>query len=239
MAGRIEFALSFWFEHGGNFMNKLFLAAGVAAIITAAPAQAASLLSDSGFVSPTTIDFSTPNVAAGTVVTNQFAGVTFSATGSSNFKASGNPGMYSGSLDGFSGGYLDTFTGGGANNTASIFQILFAGPVTRAGAYYEFNTGSPAVTLTALLGNTVVGSFSYNNPSCCGSSQFLGFQGITFDRIQLSGVTGSDFIMDTLRFDATGAVPEPSTWALMLIGFFGLGAAVRRQGRQNLAVSYA
>ncbi len=37
----------------------------------------------------------------------------------------------------------------------------------------------------------------------------------------------------------TGAVPEPSTWALMLLGFFGLGAAVRRQNRQSVTVSYA
>jgi hypothetical protein len=25
------------------------------------------------------------------------------------------------------------------------------------------------------------------------------------------------------------AVPEPATWAMMLIGFFGLGAALRRR----------
>jgi hypothetical protein len=28
-------------------------------------------------------------------------------------------------------------------------------------------------------------------------------------------------------FSASGGVPEPATWAMMLMGFFGLGAAVR------------
>jgi hypothetical protein len=38
----------------------------------------------------------------------------------------------------------------------------------------------------------------------------------------------------------TGAVPEPSTWAMMLIGFGALGAAMRRkQHKTTVAVSYA
>lgn len=32
-------------------------------------------------------------------------------------------------------------------------------------------------------------------------------------------------------FSASGGVPEPASWALMLIGFFGMGAALRRNGR--------
>ncbi|QYU69350.1 PEPxxWA-CTERM sorting domain-containing protein [Leptolyngbya sp. 15MV] len=40
------------------------------------------------------------------------------------------------------------------------------------------------------------------------------------------------------QFSVTAAVPEPATWALMLLGFFGVGMAVRRQ-RQAVTVSYA
>lgn len=36
-----------------------------------------------------------------------------------------------------------------------------------------------------------------------------------------------------------GAVPEPSTWALMLIGFGAVGGAMRTRRRQKLTVSYA
>jgi hypothetical protein len=35
--------------------------------------------------------------------------------------------------------------------------------------------------------------------------------------------------------DARGAVPEPTTWALMLVGFGGLGAALRSRRRPALA----
>jgi hypothetical protein len=33
-----------------------------------------------------------------------------------------------------------------------------------------------------------------------------------------------------------GGVPEPSTWALLGLGFFGLGVSVRRR-RKSLAVA--
>ena len=38
---------------------------------------------------------------------------------------------------------------------------------------------------------------------------------------------------------AAGAVPEPSTWAMMLIGFGGLGLAVTRGGRKQVAPAIA
>jgi hypothetical protein len=34
-----------------------------------------------------------------------------------------------------------------------------------------------------------------------------------------------------------GAVPEPSTWAMMLIGFGGIGFAMRRQKKDALATA--
>ncbi|WP_051137239.1 PEPxxWA-CTERM sorting domain-containing protein [Novosphingopyxis baekryungensis] len=36
-----------------------------------------------------------------------------------------------------------------------------------------------------------------------------------------------------------GAVPEPATWALMLLGFGFVGGAMRQRKRQNVSVSYA
>jgi hypothetical protein len=32
---------------------------------------------------------------------------------------------------------------------------------------------------------------------------------------------------------ALGAVPEPASWAMMLLGFFGLGAMLRRARRST------
>lgn len=36
-----------------------------------------------------------------------------------------------------------------------------------------------------------------------------------------------------------GAVPEPSTWAMLLLGFFGIGGALRRRKSVTATVSYA
>jgi opacity protein-like surface antigen len=37
----------------------------------------------------------------------------------------------------------------------------------------------------------------------------------------------------------TGAVPEPATWAMMLIGLGGIGFAIRRRSKAGASVSYA
>lgn len=48
----------------------------------------------------------------------------------------------------------------------------------------------------------------------------------------------SYWMLDDVSVTAAGAVPEPTTWALMLIGFAGLGYAVRRR-RQSVSFAAA
>jgi hypothetical protein len=49
--------------------------------------------------------------------------------------------------------------------------------------------------------------------------------------------SGFDYAFRTYADDATGAVPEPATWAMMIMGFGLVGGAMRR--RQNVRVSFA
>ena len=53
------------------------------------------------------------------------------------------------------------------------------------------------------------------------------------------GGTANFIVYDDITFgsDIAGGVPEPSTWAIMLIGFFGLGAAMRRRPVTKLATA--
>ena len=65
---------------------------------------------------------------------------------------------------------------------------------------------------------------------------FLTVSGLNFTspyvRVQLNSNCCFMFT-DEVRFDGasvTGGVPEPSAWALMILGFFGAGALLRRRG---------
>jgi len=49
-----------------------------------------------------------------------------------------------------------------------------------------------------------------------------------------TGITG-----DALTVTAAGAVPEPATWALMLLGFGAIGIAMRRRSRQKKVAALA
>jgi hypothetical protein len=63
----------------------------------------------------------------------------------------------------------------------------------------------------------------------------VGGQGLTgnFDGIWGGGGGGGSFVFET----AATAVPEPATWALMLVGFAGLGFAGYRRGKMSGALT--
>jgi len=76
-----------------------------------------------------------------------------------------------------------------------------------------------------LSGN--VGSLEYINP---GISGLTGTKNFTADTIALSASAGSFKVLTgQVVTPPTGGVPEPATWAMMLVGFGGLGAMMRRR----------
>jgi hypothetical protein len=49
--------------------------------------------------------------------------------------------------------------------------------------------------------------------------------------------TGNSFEFDTIAAAPAGGVPEPATWAMMMAGVFGVGAALRRSSAQAAALA--
>lgn len=72
-------------------------------------------------------------------------------------------------------------------------------------------------------------------------AQFFGASAFTNSVTSLTLNSQNDIIgLDDLRFSSAAAVPEPATWALMLLGFGFVGGVLRSaKRRQKLTVSYA
>lgn len=106
-------------------------------------------------------------------------------------------------------------SGGGLSATATDLLFNFSG-----GGYFLFQnpTSGSGGPFFCWQGN---GCFDFGGGgtglgpvSCCGSIQVTRFQGTQI----VASVAG-------------GAVPEPATWGMMLLGFAGIGVAVRRSRR--------
>ena len=114
--------------------------------------------------------------------------------------------------------------------------------VASAAASGGFDTASLNVNYPVGFGNVEVCAFDGPGGTCTGNGTGPGVGGsvtgnlaLTFASPQTS-VTLSDFVTryqgftynNTTSAIGTPAVPEPSTWAMMLIGFGAIGAFMRR-----------
>ncbi len=128
----------------------------------------------------------------------------------------------------------------------------------------SFDWSIDSVTpLSASLTLTNIGTgafFSYNpfqlgndnetQNSSTQNSFRLNWAGIGYDgnvdglykvNLAVSGLAGGDRSLDVFAKVGQGvpAVPEPATWAFMILGFGGIGGAMRRQRKTTMKVSYA
>jgi len=87
------------------------------------------------------------------------------------------------------------------------------------------------LTLSFYNGDTLLGTLTFDSPVQPGSNwAFAGIsstEGVTSFRWQATNGQYWDTGIDNIF--AASAVPEPSTWAMMLLGFFAVGIAARRR----------
>lgn len=208
-------------------MRKTALYIGIAAIaLAAAPASAATTIT--GSVSGVTVNNSDPGLV---ITASPIAFPSFTLT---------NPGDFA---------EFDVLTIGTGENTVNLSDDFAPKPISVA-----FSFTSPlGAAGSAVTGNTL-GFVNLNLFGSCGiiaggcgqaifnaPSVFNFGQGGQFS-VRLSNATfatpGTANV--TGRFTLiSNAVPEPSTWALMLLGFGAVGAAMRSPKRRRMTVSYA
>jgi hypothetical protein len=101
-----------------------------------------------------------------------------------------------------------------------------------------YDTGSPYYYLTS--GPTFLdGSGVRFNAGAAQNIAFFHQDGVSADTYRVNGNgTISAFGPATSSPAATGAVPEPASWLMLIIGFGGIGFAMRRR-RSKLGEAYA
>jgi len=138
-------------------------------------------------------------------------------------------------------GFSDTFTSGAVTYTEnSSIENHFGSPIPLGSA--NFLAGSLAGLMTFTSSGGVTATVGHDGFGIfLGPNQVSGQSFNTFylgydDQVTNQDDNHDDFIV---RATVTPAVPEPSTWAMMLLGFGGIGYSMRRRGRTGLITQAA
>jgi hypothetical protein len=214
-------------------MHKILLAAGAAVAIASAPASAAVVITNSpGAVQPSeNVLFQTNNQTGTRVegITNQTnTRVAFTST-TDTLLTTGSQGQArleatDGSLDQLTFGLSNMMT-----FTEAEFNL--------------FNALSNTTQVVISLSSGLTQTFALN-PN---GQNFFGIRATGGDTLtSISFNTNGSGVADLRQVriggisSPMGAVPEPSTWAMMLLGFGFIGGAMRTaKRRQRVALSYA
>ncbi|WP_114227697.1 MULTISPECIES: PEPxxWA-CTERM sorting domain-containing protein [Sphingomonas] len=137
-------------------------------------------------------------------------------------------------------GLLDTNPGAATVFRADsnlLTQLTFTIASGFTAAEFNLTNGDPRsflVTLTDSLGES--NTISLGNANGSNIFNIIGGPGQVYTSASFTTTSPAGFTdLKQLRVVlAQSAVPEPATWALMLLGFGGMGVAMRRSRRQSL-----
>ncbi len=190
-------------------MRYLMMGATAAIAMASVPATAA------------TVTFGEVAIANQTAVTNQYQSYGF--TGSNLY-------YYVDSRD--------TFDGKGVSGTANPSDFNFLTPISNLSIDYVTLGTLGSASLSVFSGSTLLSSFAITGTSGnVNASRTISGSGIT--KLSFTSANPGYFTISTLRFtQSSGAVPEPATWAMMLIGFGAAGYAMRRRTRVATSVRF-
>ena len=110
-------------------------------------------------------------------------------------------------------------------------SISNANGVGGVGADYFYNSSPPFYTAFVTFGDGSTSDYALNTSGSggyFGITSDLGIKSIDFGP---SGgtTTGGSFAIDNLAIGTAGVVPEPATWAMMIMGFGAAGSMIRRR----------
>jgi choice-of-anchor C domain-containing protein len=128
----------------------------------------------------------------------------------------------------------------------NIYTVSYWLSANREGGNHPFKDGSVAVVINGnfIAGGSIVGVDGPSNANMQYRNYFFDFKA-TGNSTSLTFAAASDETAYGPVLDAvsvTNAVPEPATWAMMLLGFGAVGFGLRKrkagQGETRLRVAY-
>lgn len=126
----------------------------------------------------------------------------------------------------------------GGNNAAPTF----ANDGSLGGTYpsiYHGNDGdgNDVFTLTLTAATSIDSIAIFGRTDCCSYRDIYSFS--LFNGTQLVQKGQLDARLTGSASATVAAVPEPATWAMMLVGFGAIGGAMRRKSKVTTGVSFA
>jgi hypothetical protein len=117
------------------------------------------------------------------------------------------------------------------------FGITYTGDIANYQGFSGLGGQTDLTSLFGLLTGVQVFGIHYGGGAGGGESAFY--------QIDFGAAPGQPLVLtlpassNVYRFTTGGSVPEPATWALMLLGFGGMGMALRRSRRQQALMQIA
>lgn len=141
-------------------------------------------------------------------------------------------------ISGIGPGTLENPNEGGFNSSGTLTAAGVAAftftptPTTQGGNYLAHDLVTGTGLTDFMDGNDVSGSIIAGTALGAG---YIMYSGLTASEFHDSGNGLTD---DVIAYTAgAGGVPEPAAWAMMLVGFGGLGAVLRRRRSSMLAAA--
>jgi len=208
---------------------RMTMLAAMSVAALAAPAMAAPVISFNGGVGGT---------APGTTVIQNYDSLTTgSSIGSFAYVYSGNSSKGLRPAYGSTGNYASVLGGGRYSidfGPADTFSFVVGSLDQFNLLTLSFSDGSTA----DYWGNAIIGGRTYVNGS---ATSPLSNGLVSFSTGSGPRIVGATFRSSTNSFEfdnlAINAVPEPATWALMILGFGAIGGALRRRKVRGAVVT--
>lgn len=217
---------------------KTILAAAAAITLSAGAANAALITTDAGYTGPdldlTGYDNGSYNFTYGPVAVGEFTFTRSNTTNNSGQGAVVGQGGYGLNANGSFGGdavYI------GLDGPGGFGFLVGPNAYSQIGFFFNYAPGvgdDPTIAALDINGNVLE---EYNLATDApistpgGFNQFQ-FRGITRDTADIYGFRfGGSYLLasGTATGDVIGGIPEPTTWALMILGFGSAGAMLRRR----------